>query len=135
MSSQTSAQVADKVAWSKLYSDYQLLQTVLDLLRSQRLQSSCEEGAGLDNRVRLLPIEQQLQDTVADTIELRRALDEGHTLNETWQPQLHSSHIVQIRALGTVQVNTYADRIQQVRYRTNDLILQCARMYIWHIVK
>jgi len=57
MSNQTSVRVADNVAKSKLYADCQLLQTVLDLLRSQRLQNSCEEGAGLDNRDKLLPIE------------------------------------------------------------------------------
>jgi len=131
MSSQTGVRVADEVAWSKLYADHQLLQTVLGLLQSERLENSCEEGRSLDKRDKPSPVEQQLQETLADTIELLRALDDGHTLHETWRPALHSSHIEQIRALGTVLVNTYADRIQQVRYRTNDLVFKCARLYIW----
>jgi len=61
-----------------------------------------------------------------DTIEFLRALDDGHTLRRHGSQHstaATSSNIEQIRALGTVLVNTYADRIQQVRYRTNDLIL------------
>jgi len=132
MSSQISARVAESVAWSKLHTDYQLLETTLGLLRSERLQTSCEEGRPLDVRDKPSPIEQQVQETIADTTELLRALDDGHIVAETWRPELHSSHVKEIQALGTVLVNTFAERIQQVRYRTNDLVFKCARMYIWH---
>jgi len=114
---------AEEVAWSKLDGDQQLLGTALRLLHNER--KELPYGS-----TRPSSIEQEVQTALEDTEQLLDAIADGHTLRESWRRPLLLRHIEQLQALGTIPVNTYAERIQQVRFRTNDLMNKCANLYI-----
>jgi hypothetical protein len=111
--------------WWTLHTDRDLLHNVLCLLRDER------QNTDTHTRDQPSRIEDDVRKSLDNTNELIQALSAGHLLHETWRGQLIARHNREVEALGTISVRTYGDRVQQVRFRTNELICDCARLRVW----
>lgn len=116
--------------WWTLQTDRDLLHHILSRLRDERRDAISHDIAA-SQRDEPWRIEHDVQVTLGHTNELIQALSAGHLLHETWRGQFLDRDNQKIEALGIISVRTYGDRVQQVRYRTNELICECARLQVW----